>query len=36
MVSSIDCTYKSRRQRRRLGKLTSIEFELAFSAAHAA
>jgi transposase InsO family protein len=36
IVTWIEHTYNNRRRQRRLGKLTPVEFELAFSAAHAA
>ena len=36
IVTWIEHTYNNRRRQRRLGKLTPVEFELAFSAVHAA
>ena len=36
IVTWIERTYNRRRRQRRLGKLTPVEFELAFAASHAA
>ena len=36
IVTWIEHTYNNRRRQRRLGKLTPVEFELAFAATHAA
>ena len=36
IVTWIEHTYNNRRRQRRLGKLTPVEYELAFSAAQAA
>ncbi len=36
IITWIEHTYNNRRRQRRLGKLTPVEFELAFAATHAA